>query len=290
MISHRQLRELGISRGTIRAQLRAQRWTQRTEEVLSVTTGPLAWEQWLWLGVLHAGGDALIGGLTTAKVHGMRNWDRDEVTVLVRNPHSFEPVDGIRFFRTRRPLQLLASRSTLPLCRIEPAVLIFAAHEQSQRTAHGAIAAVVQQHLTTADDLRRWLPRLRPLRRSRQFSALLDDIDGGAQSLAEVDIRRACRKYGVAPPCGQRARIDRRGRRRYTDCEWKLADGRTLVLEVDGAFHDDVLQAAEDRARNRGLTTLDRIVISCSAFELRHDPGAVMVDLIALGVPRIWAS
>jgi hypothetical protein len=241
----------------------------------------------LWLGVLHAGGDALIGGLTAAKVHGLRKWDRDDVTVLVSNPHSFEPVEGLTFFRTRRPLRLVASRSTLPLCRIEPAILLFAAHEPSQRTAHGAVAAVVQQRLTTADELRAWLPRLRPLRRTNQFARLLDDIDGGAQSLAEVDIRRACRRRGVAPPAAQRPRIDRRGRRRYTDCEWKLADGRTLVLEVDGAFHDDVLQASADRARNRALTALDRIVISCSAYELRHDPESVMEDLIALGVPRI---
>jgi very-short-patch-repair endonuclease len=60
-----------------------------------------------------------------------------------------------------------------------------------------------------------------------------------------------------------------------------------LVLEVDGAFHDDVVQSSEDRARNRKLTALDRIVISCTAYELRHDPGSVMDDLIALGVPRM---
>jgi hypothetical protein len=289
MLSHRQLRQLGVSRATIRAHLRAGRWLQRTEEVLSTTTGPLAWEQRLWLGVLHAGAGALVGGLTAA-VHGLRHWDRDEITVLVRNPHSFEPVDGIRFFRTRRPLRLLAAPTELPLCRLEPAVLLFAAHEPHHRTAHGSIAAVVQQRLTSVDQLRSWLEPLSPLRRSRQFAALLGDIEGGAQSLAEVDIRRACRCHGVAPPTGQRPRYDRRGHRRYTDCEWRLPDGRTLVLEVDGGFHDNVLQAVADRARNRKLTALDRIVISCSAYELRHDAGSVMEDLIALGVPRIGAS
>jgi hypothetical protein len=287
MLSHRQLRELGITRSEARAHLRARRWSQRTEEVLSVTTGPLALDQWLWLGVLHAGAGALVGGLTAAKVHGLRHWERDDVTILVRNQHSFEPVDGIRFFRTRRPLALLASATTLPVCRIEPAVLLFAAHEPVQRTAHGVLAAVVQQRLTTPDELRSWIVRLRPLRRSRQFQVLLGDIDGGAQSLAEVDVRRACRRFGVAPPHGQRPRIDRSGRRRYTDCEWRLPDGRVLVLEVDGAFHDDVVQSSEDRARNRKLTALDRIVISCTAYELRHDPGSVMDDLIALGVPRM---
>lgn len=58
------------------------------------------------------------------------------------------------------------------------------------------------------------------------------------------------------------------------------------MLEVDGACHDDFLQAAADRARNRKLTSADRVVVSCSAHELRHDPASVMEDLIALGVPR----
>jgi hypothetical protein len=290
MLSHRQLRGLGVTRSEVRAHLRGRRWHQRTEEVLSTTTGPLAWEQSLWLAVLHAGGDALVGGLTAAKVHGLRNWDRDQITVLVCNQHSFEPVAGITFFRTRRPLRELAAPHSLPLCRVEPAILLFAAHEPNQRTAHGAVAAVLQQRLTSVGNLSNWLERLRPLRRSRQFRLLLDDLEGGAQSLAEVDVRRACRRFHVAPPVAQRPRRDRSGRRRYTDCEWRLADGRTLVLEVDGAFHDDVLQAAADRARNRKLTALDRIVISCSAYELRHDPGSVMEDLIALGVPRIRAS
>jgi hypothetical protein len=47
----------------------------------------------------------------------------------------------------------------------------------------------------------------------------------------------------VALPRGQRARLDRAGRRRWTDAEWDLPDGRVLVLEVDGGFHDDVRQA-----------------------------------------------
>lgn len=123
---------------------------------------------------------------------------------------------------------------------------------------------------------------------SREFRSLLADIGDGAQSLAEVDVRRACRDFDIAPPRAQKKRRDRGGRVRYTDCEWRLADGRTLVLEVDGAFHDDVLQAMDDRRRNRRLTTPDRVVVSCSAHELRYEAAEVMEDLIALGVPRTF--
>jgi hypothetical protein len=287
MLSQRQLNELGVTRATVRNHLRARRWSQRTSSVFSITTGPLSWEQRLWRAVLHAGPDSLIGGLTAAKVHGLRNWDRREITVLVANELSFGDVPGVRFFRTRRPIVGMRAPGTLPLCLVAPAILLFAGYETSRRTAHGAIAAVVQQQLTDVPELGAWLDRLRPLPGSRGFRLLLDDIGDGAQSLAEVDVRRACRRFRVAPPASQTPRRDRRGRRRFTDCEWQLADGRTLILEVDGSHHDDVLQAAADRARNRKLTTADRIVVSCSAYELRHEPASVMEDLIALGVPRI---
>ena len=59
------------------------------------------------------------------------------------------------------------------------------------------------------------------------------------------------------------------------------------MLEVDGGFHDEVSQRGDDRARQRALTTTGRIVVSCSAHEIRYEAWAVMEDLIALGVPRV---
>ncbi len=287
MLSQSQLTALGVGREFVRNQLRARRWAHRTSSVLSTTTGPMSWDQRLWLATLHAGPNSIIGGLTAAGVHGLKAWDREAITVLVGNDLSFEPVDGVQFFRTRRPIPLLRARSDLPLCAIEPAVLLFAGYERNRRTAHGAIAAVVQQRLTTPPRIARWLQQLKPLRRATEFRSLLQDIEAGAQSVAEVELRKACRTFGIREPTSQRARSDRSGRRRFTDAEWLLADGRTLILEVDGAFHDNVVQASADRARNRKLTTSDRIVISCSAYELRDDPGNVITDLIALGVERV---
>ena len=229
----------------------------------------------------------MIGGLSATEHHRLKGWQRDEITVLVANEMSFEPLDGYRFIRTRRSFKLLVAPGELPVCRLEPAVLIFASLEPVLRTALGAVTATVQQRLTTTDRLREWVGLLAPLRRARNIRDLLVDVAGGAQSLAEVDVRKACREFGVAPPLAQRPRRDRSGRLRYTDCEWRLPDGRTLVLEVHGAFHDDVLQAMEDRRRNRKLTTPTRVVLQCSALEIRHEPWEVMEDLIALGVPRV---
>lgn len=165
-----------------------------------------------------------------------------------------------------------------------------AAYERHQRTAHGAVAAVVQQGLTPPGRLRDQLRRMTPLRRAQQLRALLADLEGGAQSVAEIDVRRACRRCGVVPPVRQRPRRDRDGRKRWTDCEWDLPDGRVVVLEVDGAHHLEVMQYSDDMKRQRKLTTLQRIIVRCSAYEIRHDPASVMDDLLALGVPRTRAG
>ena len=287
LLSHRQLRELGVSRGEIRNLLRVGRWAVRSGEVVSTTTGPLSREQALWLGVLHAGPTSMVGGLSAAGCRGLERWSRTEVTILVSNPMSFDPLPGYRFFRTRRPFEVLLGAGELPVCRLEPAVLMFAAHEPHVRTALGAVTATVQQRLTTTDALTGWLDLLTPLRRARDIRALLGDVADGAQSLAEVDFRKACRKYGVRAPSSQRVRLDRKGRKRYTDCVWRLDDGREVVLEIDGAFHDDVLQATADRSRNRRLSSARRIVVQCTAWEVRHEPWEVIQDLIALGVPTL---
>ena len=287
LLSQRQLTELQVPRSAVRRHLRVGRWSQRTSHVFSTTTGPLSFDQRLWLGVLHAGPTAVIGGLTAGAVHGLRNWPRDQITVLVDDELSFDPVPGVRFFRSRRPLTDWRSPRLLPVSRIEPAILLFAAYEPHLRTGLGAVAATCQQRLTTVSMLRAWAESMRPLRRARELRALFGDLEGGAQSLAEVDLRTMCRAFGICLPTSQRRRHDRAGKVRWTDAEWRLIDGRVLVLEVDGAFHDDVLQAAADRRRQRRLSAAGRLVLSCTAYELRHHPEDVASDLIALGVPLV---
>lgn len=143
IVARRQLRALGIARHVIHGNVAAGRWVLRTDRVVSTFTGPLLFEHRLWLGALHAGGNALIGGLSAAAVHGLRRWDRPAVPVLVDDRLDLEPVPGIEFVRTRRDLRALrATNSDLPLCRIEPAALLFAGYCSSERTAQGLLAAL----------------------------------------------------------------------------------------------------------------------------------------------------
>ena len=257
--------------------------------VVSTFTGELTWHQRAWLGVLHAGPPAIVGGYGALERHGLKNWHRDDVTVLVDEEAHLEPLPGITWFRTRRPLELWRARSPLPMARVEPAALLCAAYEPSWRTAQGLLAAVVQQRLTTASDLRRQLQRMTPLRRAPRFRVLLTEIEGGAGSLAEVDVTRMCRDFGLPLPTRQRRRKDRGGRVRYTDCEWDLPDGTVLVLEVDGAFHMEVEHWEDDIQRQRRLTTPGRLLVRCTSREVRDEPFQLAADLRALGLHALCA-
>lgn len=288
LLTRAQLRELGFERWAVNHRIATERWTALSPTVVGTTTGALAREQLMWLGVLHAGGESLVGDLAAAEVHGLRNWHCDDVTILIRKGLDVgdEPLPGVRFVETRRPLRQLRHReASLPVAIIEPAVLRFAAYQRSTRTAEGLLAAVVQQQLTSPQSLLSWIDRMKPLRWSKRFKGVLGDIAGGAQSVSEIDVDRMCRQYSLAPPLRQVKRRDATGRVRFTDCEWRLRDGRILVLEVDGAFHMEVEHWEDDLARQRALTAPGRLVVRCTSRELRDEPWEVAGDLRRLGVP-----
>jgi hypothetical protein len=291
LVTRRQLLELGFDNDAVRNQVAARRWAVRSSTVVSTTTGVLSRDQEVWLAVLHVGRHALVGGLTALQLHGLRNWDRDHVTVTAPDHVHLESVPpAVRVVRTRRSMGgWRCMRGDLPVMRVEPAALLFAAYERSPRTALGLLAAVVQQRLTTAEDLLEQMADLRPLRRAKDFRTALLDISGGAQSLAELDVGRICRQFGLPKPRRQSGRRDSRGRQRFTDCEWVLPDGTVLVLEVDGGFHMEVEHWEDDLARQRRLTAPGRMVVRCTARELRDDPHAVVRDLKALGLSESCA-
>lgn len=284
-----QLTSLGITRDRLRNEIRARRWVMHSPVVVSTFTGELTRRQMMWLGVLHAGPSSAIADLTAAELHGLRNWRREEVRVIVPQGHECSALAGIKFIRTRRDVSLLRTKTQqLPTVALEPAVLMYAARTHSPRSAQGAIAATVQQRLTRPRDLRDWIDQLQPLKRAALLRRALDDIEGGSASLAEIDLARLCRSHGLAKPDRQTKRRDLSGRHRWTDAEWQLPAGHTIVLEVDGAFHMETESWEDDLARQRRLSLPGmRTIVRCTAREVRDEPDAIARDLIALGVPRV---
>jgi hypothetical protein len=288
LISDRQLREAGVGLRKTAYRIASVRWRRAAPGVVATTTGTLDDDQRLWLGVLHGGPRALVAGVHALARAGLRNWDRDVVVILV--PYGGRvptPLPGYGFVRTRRDLTgLRGVRRGVPTCQVEAAALLFASGEKVERTAQGLLSAVVQQRLTTAEALLARLDGLQRLPRAAMLRSTLIEIAGGAHSVSELDIARMCRTYQLTRPHRQVRRRDADGRLRFTDCEWRLPDGRTLILEVDGAFHMGVESWEDDIARQRALSASDRLIVRCTSRELRDESDRVARDLRRLGVPR----
>lgn len=289
LITRAQLAAAGVDRWAVSHRVESERWQALSATVIATTTGELGDEQRLWHAALHPGGPSLVGGLAAAELAGLRNWHRDRITIYVPYERGQVPaLAGVDYVRTRRVLRDLRDRhASLPRMRVEPAILLFAASERSERAALGSIAATVQQQLAAPTALHDWVTRLRPLRRAKLFEQTLREIAGGAHSMGELDVARMCRAHRLARPRRQVRRRDAGGRLRFTDCEWQNADGRVLVLEVDGAFHMDVEGWEDDIVRQRALAGTHRIIVRCTTRELRDDSDRVARDLIRLGVPRL---
>ena len=286
MLSRAQLRDLGWRGHHIEHEIDVGRWQAPAPGVVVLHTGEPTAEQALWIGVLHAGDGAVLSHLTAARRSGLRWPDDGVINVLTSRREPITPLRGYRFRQTRRPYNTwLRPSSGPPRLPIEFASLLAAERDPNIRRALGLLCACVQQQLTTADRFARAIPLIRKLRNGKTFKVVLEDIAGGAQSFAEIEVGRLCEAHGLVPPTRQVVRLDRHGRRRYLDCVWVLPDGRVIALEVDGSFHAEVVAWWNDMKRERAVVIQGDAVLRCSSIELRLEPEDVMADLRRIGVP-----
>ena len=74
-------------------------------------------------------------------------------------------------------------------------------------------------------------------------------------------------------------RTDPDGRRRYLDVEWKLPDGRILVVEVDGAIHVEPLEWYHDQLRQNEVVIGGSPVLRYPSVVVRSEEPIVVDQL-----------
>lgn len=110
----------------------------------------------------------------------------------------------------------------------------------------------------------------------RLLSAVLNDIEGGAQAMSEVAFLRFCRRNRLPRPVLQAVRLDRHGKRRYLDATFKRRDGRLLRVEIDGALHLVVRTYWDDMSRGNELVIGDERLLRFPSYVVHaSDPVAV---------------
>jgi hypothetical protein len=154
---------------------------------------------------------------------------------------------------------------------VERSALDAASWTPNPRACAGILAAAVQQRLTTGARLLDALEKAGPIRHRPLIRRTLEDIEGGAQALSEIDIGRLCRQNGLRVTARQVIRLDAAGRRRYLDGYVTGPNGKQVAFEVDGAVHLAVRSYWDDMERSNEL-------LIAGVGQLRFPSLAVRID------------
>ncbi|MGH8894178.1 MAG: hypothetical protein ACRDWY_12885 [Actinomycetes bacterium] len=254
-----QLGRLGVNSEDVACHVDNLRWQTVGPLLVVLHGGPFPQAARRWAVLLNAGRGAALGAWTALDEWGLRGWQREPTHVVVArgaDPPLLPPelVGVVAVHESRRhTAQDVRRKGGLRLHSVERSAVDAATWSRSGRTACGVLAATVQQRLTTADRLLAELDVVGRVWGRRLMRGAVADIAGGSEALSEIDFVRFCRHRGLPEPVRQSVRRDAAGRRRYLDVEWRLPDGRSLIVEIDGVGHVDVDRWYEDLLRTAEL-------------------------------------
>ena len=93
------------------------------------------------------------------------------------------------------------------------------------------------------------------------------DVEGGSQSLPELEYLRGIRRAGLPTPTRQRI-VKRPHGRYYLDCEF---DPFGVTVEINGGQHIELLTKEADDVRRTWLAIGGRLVVDLGSYIVRHD-------------------
>ena len=289
VIARAQLLRCGFTQGDIGAQVRARRWKQLNEAVIVLHNGPLTPEQNVWAVMLSAPEPSALCGVTAATRSGLTGFETAIVHVLIQRGARMLDLPGVpvKVHESRRfgeddvwainqPRRVSPARAI-----VDAAVWTRSAHEASR-----ILVAGVQQRLVTPEDLGDELDKAGKVRHRRLLRLLLNDLEGGARALSEVEFLKFCRRHGLPRP-ELNVRTDSAGRRRYLDAVFTTSHGRVVRAEIDGGIHLKLAARWTDTLRDNDLTLDGRTPLRfVSAAIYANDPKAVEQLRRALGLVR----
>ncbi len=272
LLTASQLRTLGVTRGAMRAELAAERWSLR-QQVVQVTQSGGHVAGW-WNAVLarspRAGGAAALGGLTSLLAAGMQGIAGDGL-IHIAAPKSSRPLpapDGVRVHETRRWRAEDIVADPIPRVRTPMAAVQAALWARTNREAALLLVAPVQQRLTTPEAVLEALEVVRRDRRRSLLRAVADELVDGVRSLNELDFAALCRARGLPEPSRQVVVRTTTGRA-YLDVRW---DRWRVTVEIDGIGHLQLGRWLDDTARHNEIALTGDTVLRVPSLGIRLDP------------------
>lgn len=279
VITLRELTELHVPGRTVAARCApGGPWKRLLPGVVMLCGGTPTEAQRLDAALRYVGPDAVLTGLTGARLHGLHRLPpTDRVHVLVPHPrqratHAYVVVERT----TRMPDSV--SRDGWPVAPVARAVLDGARRLTDLDTVRAVIAEAVQRGLVHPDELRRELAA-----GSGRGSALprrvLAEVSDGVHSVAEAWARALVRRAKLPPMLWNPRVHDANGR--FLACPDGWLDDVALAWEIDSyEFHLSPSAYAATLTRRATMTGAGIIVVATLPSRLRTEPDAVLAELL----------
>lgn len=268
VVGRRQLYAAGITRGEVRAALRAGRWQRVSDEVVACHNGPLDRVAHQWAAVLQGGPRAQLDGASSLIASGLERFRVDRIRVSVPRGARVRRTRLYNVRQTRRWSADDRMPGGVPRTRVPVAAVRAALWAASDQQASLVLTMVVQQGLATASQLGDEALRIRRDRRRNLIHMTIIDLLDGARALGELDIKRDLLRRGLPPPERQVLRRDRAGRY-FLDLYWPDLG---VVVEIDGVHHIWAENVVGDALRQNALAIDGDIVLRLPLLGLRLQP------------------
>ncbi|UDY23164.1 type IV toxin-antitoxin system AbiEi family antitoxin domain-containing protein [Nocardioides sp. Kera G14] len=219
----------GWTRSEVRRAVRRRDLVRVYPRVYVDHTGPLSPEQRAWAAVLWAEPAALCLESLTGVPAGATT-----VHVAIDRARSLTPPSGVTVHRVAGLNTMIRVNTSPPRLTLEDDLAIRLAAARDETEMVGMLADTVGRFGTTAAAVRRALERHPRVPRRRLVLALLDDIEGGTESVLEHGfLNRVERPHGLPTPTRQAVRRDGAERR---DLDYEEFG---LVVELDGRLNHE---------------------------------------------------
>ncbi len=233
-------------------------WQQPARVVMVAHSGPILWEQQLWIGLKRAGSRAVLTGVTAAVLDGLRGHSCSEIHVLLPAAHTVRGRHSLVVHRSTSldPADVHPIRLP-PRTRLSRSVADAAAWAQTSDDARAILAAAVQQRLVLAGQLRTVVERLGCILRRQLLLSTLDDVAIGAHSVLEMRFLRLCRRARLPAP-SLHVRRGTGSSNRWLDAAWEEYG---VVVEIDGSWHMEASSWWSDLRRQNRIVADGEVVL-----------------------------
>ncbi len=259
-IGHRQSTTSGITRDTMRSQVRGGRWQRLQRGVYAAHSGEPTRETMLWAALLRAGPGATLSHQTAAERHGLTDKPSALITITVparRHPAQVK-IPGVVIHRSDAILRTRHPAMLPPCTRVEDTVLDLIQVAPTFDEAYEWICRALGRRRSTADRIRHAMEARKRMRWRAELVAALGDAEGGALSMLEYRYVHWVERPHALPAAQRQARIRHRAGNWYLD---NLYEEYGLCVELDGTAAHPADEQWRDKRRDtanavRGIVTL----------------------------------